>query len=213
MDFTASGSHKTALTIVHRILIRMPFGQLKRHSEAFQLLTEHNCYLKEHMWDKQEWDVQQLGFVPGFNPKFYTSERVTASFRAHLCKAKPKAKVSKFQMVLNSHKITHQGRTSSTQAFTVEVTTNSMPQLLPIIKDVTKETEENVAFQMRRRNPEAFQGAMRYQNHILANLHVVMIKHLGGMQWISYKIGFGPLLEFMMSSRRGKWRRMETLTF
>jgi hypothetical protein len=32
---------------------------------------------------------------------------------------------------------------------------------------------------MRRRNPEAFQGAIRFQNHILANQHVIIINHLG----------------------------------
>ena len=179
MGFTPSGNSKTAVTIVHRILTRVPLGQLKRHSEAFQLLTEHKCYLKEHMWDEHEWDVQQIGFVTGFNPKFYTPERVITSFRARLCKAKPKAKVPKFQMVLKTHRITHQERTSTTQAFTIEVPTNSMPQLLTIIKEVTKKTKEYVAFQMCHRNPEAFQGAIRYQNHILSNQHVVMINHLG----------------------------------
>jgi hypothetical protein len=24
------------------------------------------------MWDEQEWDVQQIGFVTGYNPKYYT---------------------------------------------------------------------------------------------------------------------------------------------
>ena len=32
---------------------------------------------------------------------------------------------------------------------------------------------------MRRKNPEAFQGAIRYQDDILANQHVEMIHHLG----------------------------------
>ena len=190
MGFNPSGTPKTAITIVHRILTRVPFSQIKRHPEAFQLFTEHNCFLREHMWDEQEWDVQQIGFVTGYNPKFYTPERVTRSFRARICKAKPKAKVPKFQMVLTTHKITHQGRTSSTQAFTVEVASNTIPQLLSIIKDVTKETKEYVAFQMRRRNPEAYQGAIRYQNHLLSNQHVVMISYLGedAMYYLSDRI-------------------------
>ncbi len=82
-------------------------------------------------------------------------------------------------MVLKSHKINHQGRISSTLAYTIEVPTNSVAQLIPIIKDVTKDTKEYVAFQLRQKNPDAFQGAIRYQNHILANQHVVMINYLG----------------------------------
>ena len=179
MGLTPTGCPKTSVTIIHRILTRIPFGQIKRHSSAFQLLKEHNCFLREHLWDEQEWDVQQIGFVTGYNPKYYTPEKTTMSVRARLCKALPKAKVPKFQMLLQTHKINFQGRVSSTQAFTIEVPTSSVPQLLPIINDVTKETQEYVSFQMRRRNPEAFQGAIRYQNHILANQHVVMINHLG----------------------------------
>jgi hypothetical protein len=72
MGLTTSGSPKTAVVIVHRILTRVPFGQIKRHAEAFQLLTQHNCFLREHMWDEHEWDVQQIGFVTGYNPKYYT---------------------------------------------------------------------------------------------------------------------------------------------
>ena len=211
MGFTTSGSPKTAVVIVHRILTRVPFGQIKRHSEAFQLLTQHNCFLREHLWDEHEWDVQQIGFVTGFNPKYYTPERVTKSVRAYICKAMPKAKVPKFHAVLKSHKITHQGRTSSTQAFTLEVPTHSVSQLLPIIKDVTKDTKEYVAFQLRRRNPESFQGAIRYQNHLLANQHVVMINHLGAdaMYYLTDRIriisGVHDVIPTKKESENGKF--------
>ena len=179
MGFTPSGTTKTAVIIVHRLLTRIPFGQIKRHASAFQLLNDHNCFLREHLWDEQEWDVQQIGFVTGYNPKYYTPERVTNCIRARICKAMPRAKVPKFQTVLKTHKILHQGRTSSTQAFTIELPTHSVPQFIPILKDVTKNTQEYVAFQMRRRNPEAFQGAICYQNHLLHNQRVVMINNLG----------------------------------
>ena len=68
---------------------------------------------------------------------------------------------------------------SSTQAYSVEVPTHSVPQLIAIIKEVTKDTKEYFPFQMRTKNPEAFQGAIRYQNHMIAHQHVVMIHHLG----------------------------------
>jgi Fe2+ transport system protein B len=68
----------------------------------------------------------------------------------------PRAKVPKFKMVLKTHKILHQERTSSTQAFTVEVPTHSVPQLTSIMKNVTKDSKTYVPFQMRRNNPDAF---------------------------------------------------------
>ncbi|KAI2512755.1 hypothetical protein MHU86_1543 [Fragilaria crotonensis] len=189
---SAGADSKIAFTIVHRILIRVPFGQLKRHSQAFQLLKDHNCFLREHMWDEQEWDVQQIGFVTGFNPKYYTPEKVTSAIRNRLTQSNgtTRAKVPKFQTVLKTHKILHNGRTSSTQAFSVEVPFHSAHQLVTLMKDATKDTKDYVSFQMRRRNPDAFQGAIRYQNHILANQHVVMINYLGldAMYYLSDRI-------------------------
>ena len=176
---TTQGTMKTSSTIVHRILIRVPFGQVKRHQPAFKLLQDNNCFLREHLWDEHVWDVHQIGFVTAYKPKYYSPEKVTTSVRARLCKAMPRAKVPKFQMVLKTHKITHHERTSSTQAFTIEVPFGSVQHLLPIIKEVTKDTKEFVPFQMRRKNPDAFQGAIRYQNHLLANQHVIMVNNLG----------------------------------
>ena len=186
----SSGMSKVAFTIVHRILVRIPFGQIKRHPQAFQLLKDHNCFLREHLWDEQEWDVQQIGFVTGFNPKYYTPEKVTMSLRTRLSDGMPRAKVPKFQTVLKTHKIFHKERTSSTQAFSVEVPTHSAAQLISLMKESTKDTKDYVPFQMRRRNPDAFQGAIRYQNHILATQHVVMINHIGSdaMYYLSDRI-------------------------
>jgi hypothetical protein len=79
----SSGMSKVMFTIVHRILVR---------PQAFQLLKDHNCGLMEHLWDEQEWDVQQIGFVTGFNPKYYTPEKVTMSFRTRLSDGMPRAK-------------------------------------------------------------------------------------------------------------------------
>jgi hypothetical protein len=53
-----SRTPKTAFTIVNRIHIRVPFSRIKRHPPAFQLLKEHDCFLRECMWDEQEWDIQ-----------------------------------------------------------------------------------------------------------------------------------------------------------
>ena len=77
MGLSSSGNPETAVVIVHRILTRIPLGQIKRNPSAFKFLIEHNCFLREHMWDEHEWDVQQIGFVTGFNPKYYSPDRAT----------------------------------------------------------------------------------------------------------------------------------------
>ncbi len=185
-----TGALRSTNVIIHRILTRVPLGQLKRHTSAYQLLKDNNCYLNEHLWDEQEWDVQQLGFITGFNPKYYSNERATNMFRARLCNALPRKKIPKFQVVLKSHRINHKERTSSTQAYTIEVPTHVSSQMIPILKEVTQNTKEFVPFQMRKRNPDAFQGAIRYQNHLLSNQHVIVINYIGkeAMYYISDRI-------------------------
>jgi hypothetical protein len=97
---STTGAPKISNVIVHRIPTRVPLGQIKRHPSVYQLLQDNQCFLNEHLWDEHEWDVQQIGFITGFNPKYYTNDRVTTMFRARLSKALPKAKIPKFQMVV-----------------------------------------------------------------------------------------------------------------
>ena len=63
-------------------------------------------------------------------------------------------------------------------------------QLIPITKEATKHTKEFVTFQMRRRNPDALQGAIRYQNHLLSTQHVIVINNIGteAMYYLSDRI-------------------------
>ena len=185
-----NGASKSVNVIVHRIMTRVPFRQIKRHPHAYQLLKDNACYLNEHLWDEHEWDLHQVGFVTSFNPKYYSDTRVTNMFRNRLIKALPKAKIPKFQMVFKTHRIDHNGRKSNTQAYAIEVPTHMSPQLIPSIKAATKDTKEFVPFQMRRRNPEAFQGAIRYQNHTLAIQQVIVIDHVGQEACITSPTGF-----------------------
>ena len=185
-----TGAPKISNVIVHRILTRVPLGQIKRHPSVYQLLQDNQCYLNEHLWDEHEWDVQQIGFITGFNPKYYTSDRVTTMFRTSLSKALPKAKIPKFQMVVKSHRINHNDRHSTTKAYTIELPSHTVPQMIPILKETTRDTKEFVPFQMRSRNPEAFQGAIRYQNHMLAAQEVIVIDNVGkdAMYYLSDRI-------------------------
>lgn len=58
------------------------------------------------------------------------------------------------------------------------------------LKAVTQNNRAFASPKMRKKNPEAYQGAIRYQNHLLANQHVVVIDNLGtnAMYYISDRI-------------------------
>ena len=100
-------------------------------------------------------------------------------FRNRLIKALPKANIPKFQMVLKNHRINHNGRKSNAQeAYAIEVSTHMSSQPISSIKEATKDTKEFVPFQTRRRNPAAFQGAIRY-HHTLAIQQVIVINYVG----------------------------------
>ncbi len=58
---------------------------------------------------------------------------------------------------LKSHRIYHNGCETSAQAYTIEVPTHGIPQLIPILKEATHATKEFVTFQMfLHTNPDAF---------------------------------------------------------
>ena len=81
-------------------------------------------------------------------------------------------------MVLKSHRISQNNRTSNTKAYAIELPYHLTPRMIPIVKKVTRDTKEFVTFQMRRLNPDAFQGEIRYQNHLLSTQHVI-VHHIG----------------------------------
>jgi hypothetical protein len=63
-------------------------------------------------------------------------------------------------MVLKTHWITHKDRKSTTQAYAIEIPSHTTPQMILILKEVTKNTKDFVTFRMRRHNPAALQGAI-----------------------------------------------------
>ena len=61
-------------------------------------------------------------------------------FQTCLIKAMPRAKIPKFAMVLKSHRITHNGRKSNTQANAIKAPSHITQQLILINKEATKDT-------------------------------------------------------------------------
>jgi hypothetical protein len=75
-----TGPNKSIITVIHRILTRIPLGKNKQHLPAYQLLVNNNCFLHEHKWDEQEWDIQQVGFVTGFKTQVLFSRKSDNAF-------------------------------------------------------------------------------------------------------------------------------------
>ena len=181
---------KQSVIIIHRILTRIPFGQLKRFHRAFEIILKNKCFLTEHYWDESEWDVSQLGFITGYNPQCYEREQAAAMFCKRLQQDAPRMKVPKFKFILSSPRASHQGRTVTTKAYALDVPTHLTHTMIKILKDTTSDTKEFASYRLRRRHPEAFQGAICYQNHVLSNQHMVVINNVGmdAMFYLSKRI-------------------------
>ena len=82
-----TGAPKSSHKSIYRILTRAPLGQIKRHIDAYHLLTN------------KEWDLQQIGVVTCFIPNYYSNKKVTTSSCSRLIKATTRKKIAKFQMV------------------------------------------------------------------------------------------------------------------
>ncbi len=116
-----------------------------------------------------------------------------AVFRTCLSKEKaPCMKIPTFKFVLSSPCMDFQGRRVGTRAYSLEVPTHHSQHMInAFLKDeATSSTKDFASYRMRRRHPEAFQGAIRFQNFLLSNQHIVVLNNVGpdAMFYLSKRI-------------------------
>lgn len=179
-------SNTAAFTFVHRILIRVPFGQLKRYHSAFQLLKETIATCRSTYGVSSKSDSSRVTIIPSIillrKLRLLLSKPNLPSVK--LCLHEQRLRKVQMVCLKTQHKILHQEHTYSTQAFTDKGPTHSVSHLIVIMRtEVNKDTKDYVPFQMHCRSPDAFvHGAKNryYQKYILlAHQRVVMIKNLG----------------------------------
>jgi hypothetical protein len=178
---------KTTYFILHRVLTHTSVNQIKSIPAVQRILREHQCYLTEHQWTEEEWDTTQIGFVTGMDPNFYTASQAQVKFNQEIRKRAEvtihntkRIKIPQFRMVFSSIRAeTKTGQKVSTKAYSIEVCNSDSLLMMQTLKSYLKETPELfVPYNMRRKFPDGFAKAIRYQTHKLASSMTIVLENI-----------------------------------
>ena len=179
-------NRKTTYYLLHRVLTHTSISHIKSIPAVQRILRDHQCFMTEHQWTEEEWDTSQIGFVTGIDPNFYTASQAQVKFntelrkRAEVTTANPKRiKIPQFRMVFSSVRAdTQTGQKVATKAYSVEVCHADTLLMMQTLKSYLKDEPVFVPYILRRKFPEGFANAIRYQTQQLTSSMTVVLENI-----------------------------------
>ena len=197
----------TTYFILHRIQTNETISNIKALPRVRSIMKEYNCYVTDHQWTETQWDTTRIGFVTNYDPSFFNRTQAAAKFNEVL-HSKPlgkKAKIPLFRMVFTSPHVKHATHTVSTKAYAIEVLHEDSVQMLLVLKTLLNATPAFVPYSMRRKYPEGYEKAIRFQTQLLTTSMVVILQNITTdmMLYLQPRIGEVAGVREMIPSPKG----------
>ena len=170
----------TTYYILHRIQTNATVGKIKALPSVQKLTKEYNCFISDHQWSETEWDTTRIGFVTNLDPSFYNCAQAHHKFNEILHSHQPnrKIKIPPFCMVFSSPQVRHTSHTVSTKAYAIEVLQQNTTIMLQTLDTLLHGTPIFAANTLRRKYPEAYEKAIKYQTHLLQSTMVIILQNI-----------------------------------
>ena len=199
--------------IIHRIRTNAKLGDIKRTQRVRRLLEEHSCFLDIHRWSETVWNTAQIGFMLGYDPKFYDDTQATHKFMNDLKSKLPSnVRIPKFRLANCSPQLRTQTRRYVTSAYVIETEKSNSMEMLNVLKQAYKETSEFVPFKMKSKHPATFVKYIMQQSTVRNANKTIVINSIGpdAMYYLSHHItavdGVLDLLPARTVERDGNYR-------
>ena len=173
----------TTYYILHRIQTNESVGKIKALPSIKRLMKEYNFFITDHQWSETEWETTRIGFVTNMDPSFYNRTQAHQKLNEMIAvrsalQSHRKIKIPQFRMAFSSPKVTHASHTVSTKAYAIEVMQDDAVPMLDVLNTLFNGTPTFVAYNLRRKFPEGYEKAIRYQTHLLQNTMVVILQNI-----------------------------------
>jgi hypothetical protein len=89
-----------------------------------------------------------------------------------------KIKIPKFRLVFTSPQVRHPTHTVSTKAYAIEVLSEDSVMMLQVLKSLVGTTPEFVPYTLRRKYPDGYEKAIRYQTKLLTSTMVIILQNI-----------------------------------
>ena len=68
-DYHEVGKRNKQYIVVHTMIANVEYHTLKRNPTIFEALKHNKCYLQQHIWKNDIWNIVTIGFLSGASPK------------------------------------------------------------------------------------------------------------------------------------------------
>ena len=174
-------NRSTTYYILHRILCNESVGKIKALPSIRKLTKDYRCFISDHQWSETDWDTARIGFVTNIDPSFYNRTQAHHKFNEILHSRQPdtrKIKIPQFRMVFSSPQVRHATHTVSTKAYAIEVIQDNAATMLEALDTLLRGTPTFAATSLRRKFPDGYENAIKFQTHTLQSTMVVILQNI-----------------------------------
>ena len=169
-DYHETGNRTKFFIIVHRIVLDQKYYAIKRNDKIFEALKENNCYIQNHMWSLQEWDIVNAGFISGASPKHQAKDMIQCKLET--IKTSPK----KYHLHATTVKSNIDGVDYSTYAYEIECNRQDLKEVTTYISETCKEFDQTfLNYMWKYSNPVVFANGIKKQNLFIKNVRTIPI--------------------------------------
>ena len=68
-EYHEAGKQTKYFIVVHGMESNNTYHQIKWNKQIFQCLQTTNCYIQQHLWSEEEWNIITIGFLSRVSPK------------------------------------------------------------------------------------------------------------------------------------------------
>jgi hypothetical protein len=166
--------------VAHRICSTKNIGTLKGEPTIIRFLKQTNTYIRAHYWKEDELDIKDIGFLLSYVPTKHSKEHVindmfertkinssvdwASAPPFHLIHAQPKVKIAGKQHPLRTH------------AYSVQqVKSQDAVKMNKFLWSLYDQDPLYMPYSMKKKLPKVVAKAILQQNHLIANLFVVVL--------------------------------------
>jgi hypothetical protein len=174
----AGKSKLTTYSIIHRVLSKHTFKDIKHLSSVMQTLRENNIQLKLHRWSEDQVHIQQPLFFLGLSPTAYTDDEANKRFLKLFTHAGRKH-LPKYKLVMTKISMNQGDRKASALVYAIEVLHEDVKQLRKATKEVLElGNTDLLPAVLRYSHPDAFFNGIRKQMQSLSTQYVIPLLHV-----------------------------------
>jgi hypothetical protein len=165
--------------VAHRIKSQKPLNTLKGDPSVIAFLKKTNTFLRVHMWQEDELELRDIGFLLSYVPSKHSKNFVTKDMvaRTKSVQGTEWSSAPSFKLIHAQPKLKLQGKTKllRTHAYSVQVKSKDAPAMNLFLRTIYHNEPLYMPYSMNKKFPQAVAKAIVKQNRLIADTYVIVM--------------------------------------